>query len=229
MTTKTLSTYAASGYTLSASYSELDITATGGALYVDLDHSATLSNAGTINGAQSADIAVLLAASGLVINRRNGFIGGGNYGIFSNTSLKVENYGTISTAGRAINANTGGSVNNGNYANLGATIAGTNIVLNGAASTVTNFGTITAFVFMNDGGTVTNGGVEDAAALINGAGGIYIAGVAGTVSNFGTIFTYGMSNGTNLGAGGQVTNGAVSDTAARIEGFTGVLLSGPGR
>ncbi len=234
MTTKTVSTYSATGYSLSPSYSELDITKTGGfGGGVYSGHDASLSNAGTISSTPTigAAIGVLFgpSASGVVINRSTGSIYGHGYGVFSDNGLKLENYGTIaSVTGAVVQANTGGSVTNGNYANLGATISGPLINLRGTPSTVTNFGTITAFVYMNAGGKVTNGGVEDSTALMNGGGGIYIAGTAGTVSNFGTIFTYGASNGVNLGAGGRVTNGAVSDTLARIEGFSGVLLSGAG-
>ncbi|MGI8840473.1 MAG: beta strand repeat-containing protein [Caulobacteraceae bacterium] len=234
MTTKTVTTYSASGYSLSPSYSELDITKTGGfGGDVYSGHDATLSNAGTINSTTTIGVAVGVlfgpSAGGVVINRPTGSIYGRDDGVFSDSTLKLQNYGTIqSVTSAVVEANAGGSVTNGNYANPGATIAGPDIRLLGTPGTVANFGTVTAFVYMNHGGVVTNGGVEDSTALIDGGGGIYIAGAAGTVSNFGTIFTYGLSNGVNLGSGGRVTNGAVSDTAARIEGFTGVILaSGP--
>ncbi len=87
-----------------------------------------------------------------------------------------------------------------------------------AGGVIHNFGTITSFVFFVGGGQITNGGVEDTTALMNGGGGIYIAGGPGTVSNFATIQAPGPgSNGVNLGGGGVVTNGAATDTSARIE------------
>ena len=116
---------------------------------------------------------------------------------------------------------------NGSYASEGATIAGRYIDMRGAPGTVTNFGTITAFVFLSDGGTVTNGGVGDTTALINGASGISIAGGAGAVSNFGTIQTFGFgASGVYLRGGGDVTNGAATDHAALIRGYTGVRING---
>ena len=99
MTAKTLSTYAASGYTLSPSYSELDITATGGVggSGVYSDHFATLSNAGTIHTSAAYGRGVILTVGGVVINRAGGYIDG-HYGIISDGSVAVANYGTIRAA-----------------------------------------------------------------------------------------------------------------------------------
>ena len=57
MTTKTLSTYVAAGYTLASQYSELDITATGGVggSGLLLGHLATLDNLGKIKGQTGGD------------------------------------------------------------------------------------------------------------------------------------------------------------------------------
>ena len=94
---------------------------------------------------------------------------------------------------------------NGSYASEGATIAGRDIRLSGAPGTVTNFGTVNAFVYLSGGGTLTNGGVGDTTALINGAGGVFsTGGPAGTVSNFGTILSPGFGvTGVYLGAAGR--------------------------
>lgn len=124
MTTKTISTYVAGFYSLSPSYSELDITKTGGVQSLYSDHFATISNAGTIDGALTANIAVALHVGGVVIKRRSGYIGSPNYGIQSNTSVQLNNYGTIRTGGRTVSANSGGTIVNGNYASLGATLSG---------------------------------------------------------------------------------------------------------
>ena len=115
---------------------------------------------------------------------------------------------------------------NGGYASPDALIFGAAIGLLAVPGTVSNFGTITAFVYMTDGGQITNGGVEDTSALINSAGGIYVHGAAAAVANFGTIRGGAASgqNGVNLGDSGSVVNGAVSDTRATIEGHDAVLL-----
>jgi hypothetical protein len=80
MTTKTLTTYAAAGYTLASAYSELDITTTGGVggTGVYCNHYATISNAGTINATNRTDeIGILLEDGGEVINQATGLIIGG--------------------------------------------------------------------------------------------------------------------------------------------------------
>ena len=200
-----------------------------------MGHYATVSNFGTIRSTTTIGVAVGVligssAGGGLVINRAGGYIGGYD-GVFSDAALSLVNYGAIEGYHTAVEANSGGTLRNGNYLHKNATIAGPDLVFGSkAASTVTNYGTIaTDLILMEDGGTITNGGAGDPTAQITGSGGVYMFGaIVGVVRNFGTIQAAAAGNGINLGAGGQVTNGAVTDTAARIEGGSGVLLSASG-
>ncbi|MBA3812472.1 MAG: hypothetical protein H0X27_12665 [Caulobacteraceae bacterium] len=228
MTATTLSTYAASGYTLSPSYDELDITATGGVggSGVYSNHFATLSNAGTIHNSAAYGRGVVLTVGGVVINRAGGYIDG-HYGIITDGSVAVTNYGTIRAVFASVFAASGGSVVNGGYASEGATITGGAIDIRGAPGAVTNFGTIAATVSLGAGGRVTNGAAGDATALISGVSGISIAGGAGAVSNFGTIQSLGFGmSGVYLRSGGDVTNGAATDHTALIQGYVGVRIAG---
>lgn len=91
----------------------------------------------------------------------------------------------------------GGKVTNGTSLDVGAVISGqTGVQISGAAGTVTNFGTIEGQgvgsgaygVYLRAGGSVTNGGGGDHAALIEGADGAAVkGGASATVKNFGTI------------------------------------------
>lgn len=237
MTTKTLSTYAAGGYVLAPSYSELDITKTGGVggSGVYTGHFATISNFGTINSTTTTGIAIGIlfgptSGGGVVINRAGGYIGGYD-AVFSDAGLSLVNYGTIAGYHTAVEANSGGSLRNGSYRHKDALVSGSDIVFGtAAASTIANYGTIAVdLILIEGGGTVTNGGAGDTSALITGAGGIYMFGASTeAVRNFGTLRAAAANNGVNLGSGGLVTNGSVTDTVARIEGGTGVLLSGAG-
>ncbi len=231
MTTKTITSYSAGGYSLSAAYSELDITAGAGfGEGVYSGHYATVVNAGTVRSTTTigVQIGVLFRYGGTVVNEAGGYIGSQQEGVFSDTTLALTNYGSIHGSGDAVEANAGGTIVNGGYRALGASITGGTVRLGGTGGggVIHNFATINSFVLIVGGGTVTNGGVEDTTALIDGGGGIYIAGGAGTVSNFATIIAPGPgSNGVNLGGGGAVTNGAATDTTARLQGYTGILMA----
>ncbi|HEY1260379.1 MAG TPA: hypothetical protein VGF34_14120, partial [Stellaceae bacterium] len=142
----------------------------------------------------------------------------------------VTNFGTIrgtGDAGEGVDI-ANGKIVNGTAAAQRALISGGLIgvevsdTLGGTpgAATISNFGTVSgAFsgVFIDNGGTVTNGGSSDHAATIGGGGlvGVY-AFAATTVTNFGTIA--GEEFAVSLGAGndrlvvepGAVFKGAVS-------------------
>ena len=129
----------------------------------------------------------------------------------------------------------GGSVTNASTANHTALIQGYGGVdIQGAAGTVTNFGTIAgtaagtfghylegfvgAGVLLGDGGSITNGSNGDIGALIEAgltAYGVVVRGAAGTVANFGTISA---TTAVALYSGGSVTNGSHGDTTALLQG-----------
>ncbi len=231
MTTKTITTYVPNGYVLSANYSELDITATGGVggFGVSSVQYATISNAGRITG--NGKQAVLFANGGVALNGSTGFIGGA-IGVHCYGSVSVTNLGTI-RATTAIIGTFGGDVVNGDYADLGALISGS-ISLRAGPGSVTNFATITGTVQVAGVSTVTNGGPGDTTALIDGGRGVELMGVSGTIGlvgaimNFGTIEAYGRPGyfGAHLYGVGSVVNGGPTDSVARIEGATGVGIYG---
>ena len=155
MTTKTLSTYVAAGYTLASQYDTLDITATGGVggSGLLLNHLATLANLGKITGQTGGANGVHATAGGAIVN---GSTSGatasiqGYSGVFAqNAQVAVANYGTIlgvGAFGDGVFLTAGGSVANGSAADVGADIEGQNsgIAASGAFTTVTNFGSIAA-------------------------------------------------------------------------------------
>jgi hypothetical protein len=239
MTSKTISTYVAAGYTLSADYDHLTITAAGGVggtgLYCRNDYQATtISNAGTIHQTVGGTSyygyisgGVFLATAGVVVNQQTGFIGGDN-GVIMYGGGTVNNFGTISATDSAIYfyQATTGTVANGDYFHQSALIEGKNI---SSVGVLANFGTIKAQVDMYYGGQVTNGTYTDLNARIEGDTGILSSGVT-TITNYGTIVGTGGSGslGVRLGlysGGGALTNGTIIDPTALIEGYGGVSVS----
>jgi hypothetical protein len=96
--------------------------------------------------------------------------------------------------------------------------------LTGGASTVDNRGIIGnpgngEGIYLQDGGTVTNGATNVTAASIYGNVGVYVQSHRGTIINNGTI-AGDVSNGIgiDLAVGGVVANGAPGSTAALISG-----------
>jgi hypothetical protein len=232
MTTKTLSTYVAAGYTLAAQYDTLDITGAGGVggSGVLLNHLASLDNDGTIKAAGSAN-GVHATAGGTIVN------GSANYpaasisgysGVFAqNVATTVTNFGTINGAGQfgdGVFLTAGGRVVNGAASDTAAYIKGVNsgVSMGGsAAATVTNFGTIFAVNYIGvdlaGGGKVTNGSSGDTTArIVANQSGVTAAALA-TVKNFGTVFG-ATANGVDLDAGGTAINGTIRDTTASITG-----------
>ena len=115
-----------------------------------------------------------------------------------------------------------GFVTNNTTANFGNAIVGDS----GTAWTVANFGTIEGTgtssdgVWLQSGGSVTNGASGTASPLVSGVvNGVQIDAATGSVSNFGTITGTGTGgSGIYLRAGGNVANGASGSASAVISG-----------
>ncbi|MGC2411840.1 MAG: hypothetical protein WA459_03960, partial [Stellaceae bacterium] len=126
---------------------------------------------------------------------------------------------------------------------------GDGVYLKGAASLVTNSGTIAATqgrgILLADGGTVMNTGMingspgvgvymslggyvgNSAGGLIEGGIGVRILGAAGTVTNSATILGKITSIGGPTGVVGLYKGGSVANTGTGlIEGYTGVYIAG---
>jgi hypothetical protein len=144
----------------------------------------------------------------------------------------VNNQGTIAGAfGYGVNLLAGGSVINGGGTNRSALITGNfGLDIQGAAGTVANFGTILgqglyAFgAYLRDGGTLTNGSVNNATALIEGQVAVRMES-GGSAVNLGTIWGAGDTGGSGvyLLNGSSLTNGAAGEATALVEGFVGVI------
>jgi hypothetical protein len=216
---------------------------------------ATVANFGTIQGAgATGQGGVYLQSGGAVTNGANGDTNAlilGNIGVGLSASGTVTNFGTIHGTGAAngragVYLQAGGMVTNGAATDQGALIDGyTGLLAAGAAATIANFGTIDGVdvtgqsgIYLHAGGTVTNGGSKDTAAVIEGYIGVEVAGVA-TVTNFGTISGFGGTavqfksssdvlvveagcafDGAVLGGGGTL------DLASGVGRLTGLLSSG---
>lgn len=205
MTTKTISGYYAAGYSLSTTYSELDITTTGGVggAGVFSGHFATILNAGRIDAAV-AENGIRFSSGGRVINGLTGFIGG-DRGVVITGYGDVTNEGTIEGDRAGVSARSGAyGVVNGSLTNADALIQGghNGVVLRGNGSSAINYGTIVGTGSSGGAGIVLHGGHADAAdgvTLTNGAAGHanaviegYVGVMAGrgdpdSVINYGTI------------------------------------------
>lgn len=141
--------------------------------------------------------------------------------VIRNETGTVANFGTLTSTGtyNTVDLFAGGSVTNGSNASTKALISGGSasaVDVNGAAGTVTNFGTIEAGtgVVLSDGGTVEN---RTGGRIIADKGnGVGIEGVAGTVTNLGTIS--GAESGISLAQGGSIANGSATATSVLIRG-----------
>jgi len=221
MTTKTISTYIAAGYSLASQYDTLDITSTGGVggFGVQLHSAATLNNDGRIqasggsNGVHAYAGAAITNGSTTVTTASIS----GYSGIFATgAAATVANYGTIQGVGQfgdGVFLTAGGAVTNeASDTDAVAYIGGANSgVSAGAVTTVANFGTIFGNngqgVYLQSGGSVTNGSSRDTRAAITGHSGqgVYAKSGTATVINFGAIRSQ-QNNAIVLGDGGTVTN-----------------------
>ncbi len=211
----------------------------------------TVTNSGAIlaNGADGFGIS--LDHGGTVANETGGRIAAvnGDGVIVMSGAATVANLGRIvgatATSGAAVYLGRGGVVTNGESGKTLGLISGrrSGVVVNHAAGTVTNFGTVIstsrvitngslvgAGVVLGAGGTVINGatGKSGSHALISAEGvGVYIGGFAGkrrpgavgAVVNYGTVRSTGAgaiaSSAVVLVSGGVVTNHGLIESAAR--------------
>jgi hypothetical protein len=207
------------------------------AIYAALGVPSTLANDGVLQAANG--YGVRFRAGGTITNGSasdtKASISGGVQGVRFDIhgTGKLTNFGTISSTGTGsgVYGLSTDTIVNGSTSDAVALIAGyqNGISMNGLASTITNFATISASgssstgIYIRQGGLVTNGDATHTKASIIGVQfGMNIAHGEGTVHNFGTIAGSGpQGRGVNLNAGGTVINGSNSDTAAYI------LAAGP--
>jgi len=190
------------------------------ALSANLWFGPTVDNFGTLLGDLSG---IGLNFGGAISNESSGVIAGGTAIVISGDAGTVINRGLIGTPGTSQNGillTHGGWIDND-----GGTISGTNSGIFLEYSTpgsILNQGTVTAdgiagvpntgwAVNLSAGGVVTNGGPDNAAALLEGAfSGVWATSGSATVTNFGTI----------AGGPGVVAPGAI--------GLFGIVLLGGG-
>jgi hypothetical protein len=211
---------------------------------VDITGAAgSVTNAGTITGTDAKGAGVVLFAGGSVTNGAAAdtkAVIAAAYGVaVGGAAGSVVNFATITGTLAGVGLVKGGSIANGTSADKTALISGGDGVFLNGSSTVANSGTIRGTgghgsygVYVAPGATavtLTNGSLTNAAALIEGYGGIQLNGVS-TAVNFGTISATGAAKaaGFYLGGGGSLTNGAVGHQNALIEGFYGGAVNGVG-
>jgi hypothetical protein len=245
MTTKTISTYIAAGYSLATNYGKLDITATGGIGGFGLQlHALTrVVNDGFIIAGGGSNGVVAYAAATIINGSADdqGVEIRGYSGVFApNAAVTVSNFGSIlgrGNYGNGVFLVAGGAVTNGAAGDTGATIYGVQSgVAASLAAKVINFGTVRGEVsdgvLLGAGGSVTNGAATDFRAIIRGGrSGVVSNAGSLTVVNFRTIQGLGdAGDGVTSAAGGTITNGAAGDTNAQIYGrHAGVELTVAGK
>jgi hypothetical protein len=207
---------------------------------VDLQTSGLVQNGGTIIGSSGTATAVFLGA-GTVDNGQIGataaLLSGGATGVDITGAGVINNDGTITgTTSDAVYLGSG-LVTNGQIGAVSALIDsggdGNGVWIGADIGTVTNFGTIigggASGVYLQAGGTLTNGALSDSAALISGAYEGVLLGAAGVALNYGTIQADGNDAtqaviGAFLQAGGTIEN---MTSAAVINGQDwGVIVEG---
>jgi hypothetical protein len=237
------------GAVTNGSASDTSASITGTKAGVDIAAAkGVVANFGTISGAAgTAGVGVYLTAGGSLTNGSasdtKALVQGADGVLVLSKTGTITNFGTIdgkgaSTAQAGVYLAFGGCLTNGSAADAAALVEGRDIAVRvkGAAGTVVNFGTILGVqvgttssvgVYLNDGGSVTNGSTKDTGALIEGSIAVAATTAAGTVNNYGTLTGLGgtITVGVYLQQGGVVNNGAVGDPTALIQGSAGVVAS----
>jgi hypothetical protein len=204
MTTITLTGTYASGHEVPANATYVTITDTGyiggAGLWVPGVNRYSISNAGRIDAGFKGSTGLSLTGGGYVSN-----------GVIANTSALIEGYANGLILGSFHSGGAGTVVNYGTIANETPTAGGGGEGLGYGA-------------LLYGGGAITNGGVNETAALIKGGEAVEITGGSGAVTNFGEIDSTANGNAGVVmegGFAGQVVNG---DTTALIVGGKGILM-----
>ena len=215
MTTKTLTGTYTSGYTLSASYSALDVAASAkvgadpasqGGVAVEISFAAPMLNNGEIVGIDGGD-GVVLAAGGSVTNGTGvitGGAGGGggkhSPGDYGGTGVELAMGGAVTNIGGAISGGAGGMGWTGTYQYQDGTGGGAG----GAGITLAPFSILT-----------------NAATITGGAGG---AGGPGDYVSGNHTYSYRYGNGGDGavgGAGADLAQGGTLNNSGTIAGGAG--------
>lgn len=180
--------------------------------------SGTVSNDGTIEGAQGID----LQHTGSIINA--GAVYGPHAGLFLNDGGAVTNSGTVKGDAVGIYLKLGGTVTNLGTASYILGFEGIEAKL--GAVTVTNEGRILngIAVAAYRGGVIVNSGA--ASYIFGSTAGVVVEGSAGTVVNAG--YLYGGDAGSNGGAVVLEAGGTVINTGTIASHNTGVSLTDGG-
>jgi hypothetical protein len=204
-----------------------------------------VGNYGTVIGTGfGGSFGVEIAGGGFVTNGAatdRGALIQGYDGVYLSAGGGVRNFGTIEGEGQTyklagVRIVDGGYVTNGSDEDRSALIEGYNgVLISAGTGTVANSGTILADdllepgVFLNAGGSLTNGSINNDSALIEGSSGVLLNGV-GASANFGSIQGLGDANyfGAYLALGASLTNGASGHAGGLIEGPTGAEVAGTG-
>jgi hypothetical protein len=181
-------------------------------------------NSGTVTNGSTVDTAALVQGYKPAVE-----VGSG----------KIVNFGTLKstmTAFLGVGASiSGGLVVNGSAADQTALIEGyAGVAVGSAAGTVENFGVVKGEggssegygVAVYFGGVVTNGGIGDDSAVIEGNEGVSALFASAAVTNYGTIKSSSATTGLHgifLGEGGAVTNGSTSDLSAYVRGYESAI------
>ncbi|MEO7027272.1 MAG: hypothetical protein ABI056_06930, partial [Caulobacteraceae bacterium] len=166
---------------------------------VEVTGAGAVANYGVINGGMANGVGARIG-EGTVVNGRvddTAALVTGDYGVvatgFGGGVATVANYGAIRGRVSAVDLSNGGEVTNGGATDRGALVQGLDgVFIGGGVGAVTNFGTIRGLagggmaVTLTAGGNVTNGGLGDRAALIEGGRAVDL-GATGVVVNYGTI------------------------------------------
>ncbi len=184
-----------------------------------------LSNFGTIRGALGARV----VTPGTVVNA--GLIAASNLGVYLKGGGNVTNAagGTITGRDAVVLGNAIGTLVNA------GTLSGSylGVYAQGTQDVVSNTGTILGSfqgLYIENGGTVTNGAPGNTAALISApVGALRVIDYPGVVINFGQIAAAAANiAAVSMGAGGTLINGASGSTAGTIVNTAGggILLEG---
>ena len=208
---------------------------------------ATVTNFGSILGTGTAGVGGYLKLGGVMTNGsatdKTALIEATGIGFaIEGASGTLTNFGTVvvtlpDSAGLALTG--GGVMTNGSASDTTALIrsGAAGCLAEGVAATVNNYGTIEggygtlsftgSAVYLENGGTITNGASKDTSARITGVVATAIGTVTGTIINFGTLGGLGTEVGAALLGGGVIVNGSAVDTKALIQAYIGAAGGGP--